>query len=95
MFGGEKILTPDIDISNPHVTFWRRSDLYSYATLRYLSVRAYRPVYLVNVRFTLKHPPSTHRQQTTTATSSTDNLLRLIYVLLCSTLNSQLLTLNS
>ena len=81
MFGGEKILTPDIDISNPHVTFWRRSDLYSYATLRYLSVRAYRPVYLVNVRFTLKHPPPAHRQQTTA-----DNLLRLIYVLLYSTL---------
>ena len=39
------------------------SDLYSYTTPRYLSDCAYSPVYLVNVRFTLKHPPSTHRQQ--------------------------------
>ena len=75
--------------TNPYITnHW--PDLYSYTTLRYLSDCAYSPVYLVNVRFTLKHPPSTHRQQTTTATSSTDNLLRLIYiyVLFCSTLTT-------
>lgn len=41
------------------------------------STDQYRPVYLVNVRLTLKHPPAAHRQQTTA-----DNLLRLIYVLL-------------
>ena len=77
----------EISINNPYITnHW--PDLYSYTTLLYLSDCAYSPVYLVNVRFTLKHPPSTHRLQTTTATSSKDNLLRLIYVLLCSTLNS-------